>query len=320
MKVLIAGGTGAIGRRLVPALLREGYEVAVIGRSEDELRRVTELGARGYAYDVFSSASVERIMRSASPDVVIDELTGLPASLRPRKLKTVYERNNQVRLEGGGNILEAARNIGVKRIVLQSAAYWYDPSGSELKDEEQPFFLDAPEPIGEAVRTMAAVEDRALQSGLEVVILRYGMFYGPGTWYSADGDVGQQVRARKFPLIGEGKGVFSFIHIDDAAKATVKAVSGPPGIYNVVDDSPVKSSVWLPAFAKALGAKSPRRVPVWLARMAAGSAMVTWMQSLKGASNVRARSRLNWRPRFASFEEGFEHGLTDHPAIKATSI
>jgi len=314
MKVLVAGGTGTIGRRLVPLLLREGHDVAVLGRSEDELGRVNALGAHGHACDVFDADLVERVFVEVSPDVVIDQLTSLPASLKPRQLRAVYERNNRVRWDGGGNILSAAKTAGVKRLVLQSAAYWYEPySGPALKDEEQPLFLDAPEPIGEAVRTMAAVEKRGLESGFEVVILRYGMFYGPGTWYSADGDVGQQVAGRRFPLIGDGQGVFSFIHIDDAAAATVKAVTGPAGVYNVVDDRPTRFCEWLPAFASALGAKTPMRVPVWLARMAAGSAMVTWMQTLKGATNARARDHLKWEPRFRSYEEGFEGGLIDRP-------
>ncbi|HEX2050146.1 MAG TPA: NAD(P)-dependent oxidoreductase [Actinomycetota bacterium] len=319
MKVLVAGGTGAIGRRLVPALLRDGHEVSVIGRSEDELRRVTVDGGTGYACDVFDAASVEDIVRLASPDVVIDELTSLPAALKPRQLKAVYERNNRIRWEGGGNVLAAAKKAGVRRIVVQSAAYWYDPSGGRVKSEREPLFRDAPEPIGEAVRTMVRVEQRALESGLEAVILRYGMFYGPGTWYSADGDVGRQVAARKFPLIGDGEGVFSFIHIDDAADATVKAVSGPVGVYNVVDDVPVTFSQWLPAFADALGARPPMRVPVWLARMAAGSAMVTWMQTLKGASNARARAALGWAPSFASYREGFARGLGADARAGATA-
>lgn len=310
MKVLVVGGTGAIGRRLVPALLEEGHEVAVVGRSEPELRRVVEAGAKGYPCDVFDPASVERAIGSFSPEVVIDELTSLPASLKPRQLKAAYARNNRVRWEGGGNVLAAAEKCGVKRIILQSAAYWYEPhSGSALKDEEQPLFVDAPEPIGEAVRTMSRIEQRALESALEVVILRYGMFYGPGTWYSPDGDVGRQVKARKFPLIGDGVGIFSFVHIDDAAVATAKAVTAPPGIYNVVDDHPVRFSEWLPAFAHAVGAKRPLKVPVWLARVAAGGAMVTWMQTLKGATNARAKSALRWTPRHASFKHGFKHGF-----------
>jgi nucleoside-diphosphate-sugar epimerase len=311
MKVLVAGGTGAIGRRLVPELLREGHEVSVIGRSDEALRHVTALGARGYACDVFDAAAVERTVRAAQPEVVIDELTSLPASMKPRQLKAVYERNNRVRWEGGGNVLAAAQKCGVRRIIVQSSAYWYRPDGPAVKDEDQPLYTDAPEPIGQAVRTMEAVEKRAQESGLEAVILRYGMFYGPGTWYSADGDVGLQVKARKFPLVGEGEGLFSFVHVDDAARATAKAVTAPPGVYNVVDDAPVRFSEWLPAFAAALGAKPPMRVPAWLARMAAGSAMVTWMGSLKGADNARARRKLGWEPRYRTTRKGFVKGLVD---------
>jgi nucleoside-diphosphate-sugar epimerase len=305
MKVLVAGGTGAVGRSLVPVLLRDGRDVAVIGRSKDALRRVTNLGARAHVCDVFDAASVERVMHAASPEVVIDELTSLPASLNPRRLKAVYELNNRVRRDGGGNVLEAARRAGVLRIVVQGSAYWYDPGGPEPKDEDQSFFVDAPDPIGKAVRTIAAVEKRALESGLEAVVLRYGLFYGPGTWYSAAGDVGQQVQRRRFPLIGNGEGVFSFVHVDDAAHATAMAVTAPPGIYNIVDDAPVKLSEWLPAFAEALNARAPMRVPEWLARMVAGNSMVTWMKTLKGASNARAKSVLGWAPTYPSYKEGF---------------
>jgi nucleoside-diphosphate-sugar epimerase len=155
------------------------------------------------------------------------------------------------------------------------------------------------------VRTIAAVETRALESELEVVILRYGLFYGPGTWYSAAGDVGQQVKRRLFPVIGDGEGVFSFVHVDDAARATAMAVTAPPGIYNIVDDAPVRLSEWLPALAEALDARPPRRVPEWLARMVVGNAMVTWMKTLKGARNARAKSALGWTPTYPSYKEGF---------------
>lgn len=317
MKILIAGGTGAIGRRLVPELLTAGHGVAVIGRSEDELRHLTNQGARGYACDAFDAAAVEGVMRAARPEVVIDELTNLPATLKPRRLKAVYGRNNRVRLEGGGNVLMAAKRCGVLRTIIQSSAYWYNPTGPELKDEDQPFFMDAPEPVGGAIRTMAGVEKRALESGLEAVILRYGVFYGPGTWYSVAGDVGQQVKAGKFPLIGKGEGVFSFVHMDDVARATALAVTAPAGVYNIVDDAPVRFAEWLPAFADALGARAPIRVPVWLARMAAGSAMVTWLKTLKGASNKRAKSALGWTPRYPSYIEGFSRGLREPKSSRA---
>jgi 2-alkyl-3-oxoalkanoate reductase len=305
MKVLVAGGTGAIGRVLVPELLRNGYAVAAIGRSQDALRRVADLGAQAHVCDVFDRASVARVMQAVSPDVVIDELTSLPASLNPRRLEAVYEDNNRIRRDGGGNVLEAAQRTGVRRLLIQSSAYWYDPAGPAPKDEDDSLFVGAPEPIGEAVRTIAAVETRALESELEVVILRYGLFYGPGTWYSAAGDVGQQVKRRLFPVIGDGEGVFSFVHVDDAARATAMAVTAPPGIYNIVDDAPVRLSEWLPALAEALDARPPRRVPEWLARMVAGNAMVTWMKTLKGASNARAKSALGWTPTYPSYKEGF---------------
>ncbi|HEX2050868.1 MAG TPA: NAD(P)-dependent oxidoreductase [Actinomycetota bacterium] len=311
MRVLVAGGTGAIGRRLVPELVHGGHEVTVLGRSSERLRAAARAGADAVECDVLDSDAVVRAVGDAAPDAIVNVLTRLPERLKPRRLADVYARNDEVRRVGGDNLLRAARASGVARVVVQSAAYWYAPGAPGPRTEDDPFFVDAPEPIGTAVRTMQAAERAALQSGLEVVILRYGMFYGPGTWYSADGDVGRQVRARAFPLVGSGDGVFSFVHVDDAARATALAVTGPAGVYNVVDDDPARVAEWLPAFADALGARPPRRVPVWLARIAAGDAMVTWMQQVPGADNQRAREQLGWTPRYASWRDGFRRGLAD---------
>lgn len=313
MKVLVAGGTGAIGRRLVPELLRSGHDVTALGRSPERLRAVARAGAGAVECDVLDAAAVERVVAEVRPDVVVNVLTRLPESIDPRRLADVYARNDEVRRAGGDNLLRAARAAGVGRVVVESTAFWYAPGAPEPRTEDAPFFVDAPEPIGTAVRTMQAAERAALDSGLEAVVLRYGMFYGPGTWYSADGRVARQVRKRAFPVVGSGDGVYSFVHVDDAARATALAVAGPAGVFNVVDDEPARQAEWLPAFADALGAPPPRRVPVWLARVAAGKPLVTWMQRLPGADNRRARAELGWSPQYATWRDGFRRGLRAAP-------
>ncbi len=307
MKVFLAGATGAIGRRLVPQLVEAGHEVIAMTRSKEKLGKLYELGAEPVLCDVFDAGLLGPVVARAEPDAVINELTDLPQSLNPRKLKEYYAANNRVRREGIANLLSAARGAGVRSFLVQGAAYWYAPTGGAVKTEEAPLYLDAPAPIGPAVQTIKEVEDAVLSAdGIEGVVLRYGMFYGPGTWYAKDGDVGRQVRKRRYPMIGHGEGTFSFIHIDDAAAATVAALErARPGVYNVVDDEPATAAEWMPLYAEALGAKRPPRVPAFLARMIAGDALVTWMLGLRGASNEKIKEELGWRPRYKSWRQGF---------------
>ncbi len=307
MKVFLAGATGAIGRRLVPQLVEAGHEVIAMTRSKEKLGKLYELGAEPVLCDVFDAGWLGPVVARGEPDAVINELTDLPQSLNPRKLKEYYAANNRVRREGIANLLSAARGAGVRRFLVQGAAYWYAPTGGAVKAEEAPLYLDAPAPIGPAVQTIKEVEDAVLSAdGIEGVVLRYGMFYGPGTWYAKDGDVGRQVRKRRYPMIGHGEGTFSFIHIDDAAAATVAALErARPGVYNVVDEEPATAAEWMPLYAEALGAKRPLRVPAFLARMIAGDALVTWMLGLRGASNEKIKEELGWRPRYKSWRQGF---------------
>ena len=307
MKVFLAGATGAIGRRLVPQLVEAGHEVIAMTRSKEKLGKLYELGAEPVMCDVFDAGLLGPVVARVEPDAVINELTDLPQSLNPRKLKEYYAANNRVRREGIANLLSAARGAGVRSFLVQGAAYWYAPTGGAVKTEEGPLYLDAPAPIGPAVQTIKEVEDAVLSAdGIEGVVLRYGMFYGPGTWYAKDGDVGRQVRKRRYPMIGHGEGTFSFIHIDDAAAATVASLErARPGVYNVVDEEPATAAEWMPLYAEALGAKRPPRVPAFLARMIAGDALVTWMLGLRGASNEKIKEELGWRPRYKSWRQGF---------------
>ena len=311
VRVFLAGATGAIGRRLVPQLVEAGHRVTAITRSQEKLGKLHDLGAEPVLCDVFNAGRLGAVVARAEPDAVINELTDLPQSLKPRKLGEYYAANNRVRREGTRNLLDAARGAGVRRFLVQGAAYWYAQTGAAVKTEEAPLYLDAPPPIGLAVQTMKEVEEAVLSAeGLEGVVLRYGFFYGPGTWYAKDGDVGLQVRKRRYPMIGRGEGTNSFIHVDDAAAATVAALErARPGVYNVVDDEPATAAEWLPVYAEALGAKRPPRVPAFVARLIAGKALVEWMLGLRGASNEKIKRELGWRPRYESWRQGFFQDL-----------
>jgi nucleoside-diphosphate-sugar epimerase len=207
MKVFLAGATGAIGRRLVPQLVEAGHEVTAMTRSKEKLGMLYDLGAEAVACDVYNAGRLGSVVARAEPDAVINELTDLPQSLNPRRLKEYYAANNRVRREGTANLLSAARGAGVRRFLVQGAAYWYAPTGGPVKTEEAPLYLDAPSPIGPAVETIKEVEEAVLTAdGIEGIVLRYGMFYGPGTWYAKDGDIGRQVRKRRYPMIGHGEG------------------------------------------------------------------------------------------------------------------
>jgi 2-alkyl-3-oxoalkanoate reductase len=311
MKVFLAGATGAIGSRLVPQLVEAGHQVTAMTRSKEKLGKLYDLGAEAVACDVFDAGRLGSVVARAEPDAVINELTDLPQSLNPRRLKEYYAANNRVRREGTANLLSAACGAGVRSFLVQGAAYWYAPTGGPVKTEEAPLYLDAPSPIGPAVETIKEVEEAVLTAdGIEGIVLRYGMFYGPGTWYAKDGDVGRQVRKRRYPMIGHGEGTYSFIHIDDAASATVAALErARAGTYNVVDDEPATAAVWMPLYAEALGAKRPPRVPAFVARLIAGDALVTWMLGLRGASNEKIKEELGWRPKYESWRQGFLEDL-----------
>ncbi len=311
MRVFVAGATGAIGKRLVPHLVEAGHQVTAMTRSKEKLGNLYELGAEPVLCDVFDAGRLGTVVAQAEPEAVINELTDLPQSLNPRKLEEYYAANNRVRREGTANLLSATRGAGVRRFLAQGAAYWYAPTGGPVKTEVAPLYLDAPAPIGPAVETIKEVEDAVLSAdGIEGVVLRYGMFYGPGTWYATDGDVGRQVRKRRYPMIGRGEGTYSFIHVDDAAAATLAALErARPGVYNVVDDDPATAAEWMPVYAEALGAKRPLRVPAFIPRLIAGDALVKWSLGLRGASNEKIKRELGWRPQYESWRRGFFEDL-----------
>jgi 2-alkyl-3-oxoalkanoate reductase len=311
LKVFVAGASGVIGRRLVPLLIERGHAVTGITRSAERAERMNESGAEPVVCDVFDADDLRVKVAAASPEVVVHELTDLPAAINPRKASEQLAGNNRIREEGTRNLVDAAVAAGARRMVAQSIAFAYPPSGEALKTEEDPLFDDAPEPWRETVQALHALEDAVTKTpGLEGLALRYGFFYGPGSAFDSDGHYAKEVRRRRFPIFGKGGGVFSFIHVDDAASATVAAVErGSPGIYNVVDDEPAPVREWVPVYAEALGAPKPWRIPKWFARIAAGQYGTMLATELRGASNARAKAELGWSPRYPSWRQGFREAL-----------
>ena len=296
MRVLIAGATGAIGRPLLSCLGDAGHEFFALVRSSKTATRRAAIRAQEVAADVLDAASVLEAVRHAKPDVIINELTSLPKHYTPEEMQAASARDKEVRVQGNRNLLAAARGAKCRHYVLQSSAFWYAP-GPGLADETASFALDASPGIAAGSRTYADLEAAAQESGLEAVLLRYGFFYGPGTWFDREGDVGDQVRRRMVPVVGKGEGIWNWVHIDDAAAATCAALTADPGVYNVVGDRPVTQAVWLPAFAKFVGAPEPPTVSEQAALRNAGADSVYYATKLRGASNQKAKGKLAFRPR-----------------------
>ena len=311
MKVFVAGATGVIGRRLVPMLVERGHEVTCMTRSPEKADQVRAAGATPAIRDVFDADGLRAEVGAAAPDVVVHQLTDLPPDVDPRKAAEQLEGNDRIREEGTRNLVDAALAAGARRMVAQSIAFVYEMDGAGLKTENDRLFDDAPFPWSRGVRAVHALEDAVTKTeGLDGIVLRYGFFYGPGSSYAPGGYWAGEVKRRRFPIVGKGSGVFSFIHVDDAASAAAAAVEGgAPGIYNVVDDEPAPVREWLPAYADALGAKKPLRVPKLIARLAAGRYTAQMATDLRGASNERAKAQLGWQPRYASWRQGFREAL-----------
>jgi nucleoside-diphosphate-sugar epimerase len=311
MRVLVAGATGAIGRPLLPRLMSAGHEVVGMTRSEAGAERVRTAGAEPVVCDALDPSQVHEGVRAARPEVLVHQLTAIPESVNPRKLADQFELTDRLRTEGTRYLIAAGREAGARRIVAQSIAFAYAPEGGRVKHEDAPLNLDAPRQFRRTARALEELERQVGGAeGLEGVVLRYGVFYGPGTPFAIDGSTAQAVRRRAFPQVGRGTGTFSFIHVEDAADATLRAVDGgAPGVYNIVDDDPVAVSDWLPEYARILGAKPPRRVPKLVATLAVGAYGAQVMTELRGASNEKAKRELGWSPRRASWREGFREAL-----------
>jgi nucleoside-diphosphate-sugar epimerase len=309
MKVFLAGASGALGKRLIPQLTEAGHHVVGTTRSDEKAGLLWDLGAKPVVVDALDRDAVINAVAAEKPDAIVHQLTAL-TSVDFRKFERSFELTDRLRTEGTDNLLAAAEAAGVERFVAQSYAGWpYARTGGSVKSEDDP--LD-PQPAKQTRRTLDAI--RHLETAVVAangVVLRYGGFYGPGTSVEAGGDQVDAVVKRRFPLVGEGRGVWSFVHIDDAAAATVAALEhGRPGsIYNIVDDDPAPVAEWLPYLAEVAGAKAPRRLPLWVARAVGGEHMVVLMDEVRGASNEKARRELGWEPKHHSWRTGFPEAL-----------
>ncbi|GAA6617136.1 NAD-dependent epimerase/dehydratase family protein [Scytonema sp. NUACC26] len=298
MKIFIAGATGAIGRPLIAQLLAKGYDVVALTRSTDRARTLAEQGIEPALADVFDKDAIKAAIKNAQPEIVIEQLTSLPKTYTGESMSAAGPLNRRLRLEGGANVLAAAQESGVRRYLRQSLAFWAVP-GIGLADEEAPLSLDASPSVAADARTVNEIEYRLLKTpNLEGIALRYGFFYGLGTWFAPDGDVAQQVRQQQFPIVGNGEGVWSWIHVEDAALATVAAVErGNPGIYQITDDHPLEVREWLRAFARWLNAPPPPQILVEQALQMGGADAVYYGTQMRGASNAKAKRELNFQPR-----------------------
>ena len=310
MRVFVAGASGVIGEPLVRRLLAAGHEVTGMTRRPQRAAAIREAGADAVVCDVFDAAALTTAVSTAAPAVVVHQLTALPQELDIRK-KGVYDANNEIRERGTANLVAAARAGGARRMVAQSVAFIYEPVGGWVKTEHDPPMSSASGEFGSSVTATLSLERQVLHAeGLDGLVLRYGFFYGPQTSYARDGHQAAEVRKRRFPIVGGGDGVFSFVQIEDAAAATVAACEqGAPGIYNITDDEPAPVRNWLPVYAEAVAAKKPMRIPKFVARVIAGPAVVDFATSLRGASNAKAKAELAWAPEYASWRDGFSHAL-----------
>ena len=307
MKVLVAGATGAIGRQLVPLLLAHGHDVTGLARSERSRQEITRMGAVPVTADALDAAEVRRAVEQVQPEVIVHQLTALGGRLDLRHIDRTFALTNRLRTEGTDHLVAAGRAVGVRRFVVQSFTGWpFARIGGPVKTEDDPLDDTPPKALRrtlDAIRYLERVVTEA--DWTEGIALRYGGFYGPGTSMAPGGENLQQIRDRKFPVVGDGGGVWSFVHIADAAEATLAAVEhGRRGIYQVVDDEPAPVREWLPEIAAELGAPAPRHVPRWLARMLVGEAAVGMMTEIRGASNERAKRELDWTPRWPSWRDG----------------
>jgi nucleoside-diphosphate-sugar epimerase len=309
MKVLLAGATGALGKQLVPRLVAAGHDVTGTTRSESRRAAIEAMGARAATMQPLDADDVARVVAETEPEVILHQLTALDREFDVRRFDRTFADTNRLRTEGTDHLLGAGRAVGVKRFIAQSYAGWpYAREGGSVKMEDDPLDPAVPDAMRESFDAIRHVEDAVTGAEwTEGIVLRYGGFYGPGTSLSREGGAQiESIRRRKFPLVGDGGGVWSFVHIEDAAEATAAAVTrGRRGIYNIVDDDPAPVAEWLPAAAEAVGAPPPRHVPRWLGRIFAGEAGTVMMTEVRGASNEKAKRELGWRPRHASWRQGF---------------
>jgi len=306
MRIFVAGATGAVGRPLVPRLVRAGHTVFGLTRNPRKAALLRELGAEPVVADALDEQAIRTAVHTARPDVIVHELTELTGASDLRKFDRTFANSNLLRTRGTDHLLAAARDAGVKRFVAQSYCGWpYARSGGHVKSETDPLDPNPPKEFQRSLDAIRYLENAVTRSpAIEGVALRYGSFYGDDTGMLDAGPI-DQIRKRRVPLIGNGAGWWSFLHIDDAAEATVAAIDRGRGIYNIVDDEPAQVRDWLPALANMLGAKPPIHLPAWLARILAGEHLVLMMTEARAGSNAKAKNELGWRPHHPSWRQGF---------------
>jgi 2-alkyl-3-oxoalkanoate reductase len=308
MRVFVAGATGAIGQQLLPQLTGQGHQVTATTRSPGKLELLRGLGAEPVVVDGLDAAAVGEAVARSEPEVVVHQMTSLAAVMSLRRFDQEFAATNRLRTDGTDHLLAAAAAAGARRFIAQSYTGWTNVrAGGPVKGEDDP--LD-PAPPAAQRETLAAISrlERMVPSAapLQGIVLRYGSLYGPG----ASGAFVGLIRKRRVPIIGDGAGIWSFLHVCDAAAATVAALDrGEPGVYNIVDDEPASVAEWLPFLAQAVGAKAPRRLPAWLGRLAAGEVAVSMMTQIRGSSSAKAKRELGWQPAWPSWRQGFRGGL-----------
>jgi 2-alkyl-3-oxoalkanoate reductase len=315
MRILLAGGSGAIGRRLIPMLLRSGHEVLASTRTPEKTQLLRQIGAEPVLLEALNRESVFETLAVAAPHTVIDMLTALPRRPHPRRMQRDLAVNDRLRDDGTRDLVAASQRAGVTRVIAQSVAFLYMPLAGvagrpELRTEQDPLDFEAPKQLMRSVNALHSLEHTVrCAEGIEGVVLRFGHLYGPGTAFAGDGAIVEQVRRRKLPIFGGGEAVWSFVHIDDAARAVLDALHGRPGVYNVVDEEPSPVRKWLPELARAAGAPPPRHMPALLGRALAGAYRTSLMKRGDGACNELAKRELGWKPQIASWRQGFYTNL-----------
>jgi 2-alkyl-3-oxoalkanoate reductase len=311
MRVFVAGATGVIGRPLVSLLLEGGHDVTGTTRSEARAETLSERGVKPVVLDARDTAALRGAVIEAAPEVVINQLTNLPVKMNFRKPAETFGATNELRGIVGPALAGAAAEAGARRLISQSVCFMYASDGTRAHGEEDPLLEPPPDsPAAQGTIALSALERATLETpGLEGIVLRYGYFYGPEVEFVPSGFTRDEVRRRRYPILGDGTGIFSLVHVDDAASATVAALDRGEGIYNVCDDEPAPQAEWLPAYAEAIGAKPPRRIPVWLAGLFAPRRVVLLATRLEGASNEKAKRELGWQPKYPSWRQGFREAL-----------
>jgi nucleoside-diphosphate-sugar epimerase len=296
MRVFVAGASGAIGEPLIAELLARGHSVVGVTPSGARAKNLTSQGAESVIVDAFDALALEAALRRSKAEVVIDELTSLPKAQSDMPEYAAGDR--KLRVEGGGNLFRVSQASGVRRYLQQSSGFFMKAAAGALADESSAFDVNASPGVAASARTYAELEARLFSSNaIEGVALRYGFFYGPKTWYHPGESAANMVRRQQNAVVGKGEGVSSFVHIHDAAIATVALLTAPPGVYNLVDDDPSAQAVWLPAFARFLGAPAPPHMSESEATAIAGEDAVYYATRLSGASNAKAKRVLGWKPR-----------------------